>query len=183
MRNKKGFTLIELMIVVAILGILAAIAVPAFLKYIKRSKTSEAHLNLNKICEGANAFFQKDQYYPKDHAKEGFPVPPEEKSFPVTSEAVFSHTDANGTPGGTKAAPSTDFNVQVWQDLSFAIAQPTYYNYSYVNEGTGNASTYTASALGDLDNDTTIATFERKGNVTADGEPYSGGVIVTNELE
>ena len=42
LHNKKGFTLIELMIVVAIIGILAAIAIPQYIKYVKRSRTSEA---------------------------------------------------------------------------------------------------------------------------------------------
>ncbi len=47
-----GFTLVELMIVVVILGILAAVAIPAFTRYVKRSKTSEATGNISKIYQG-----------------------------------------------------------------------------------------------------------------------------------
>jgi len=49
LNNKKGFTLIELMIVVAIIGILAAVAIPAFLNYIARSKTSEVPNMLKNV--------------------------------------------------------------------------------------------------------------------------------------
>jgi len=48
-RKASGFTLIELMIVVAIIGILAAIAIPNFLKFQCKSKQSEAKTNLSGI--------------------------------------------------------------------------------------------------------------------------------------
>ena len=56
-KNEEGFTLIELMIVVAIIGILAAVAIPAFMDYMKKSKKTEASLQLNKIAKNSKAYF------------------------------------------------------------------------------------------------------------------------------
>ena len=57
LKGKKGFTLIELMIVVAIIGILAAIAIPNFLRFQAKSKQSEAKTNLGGIFTAETAYF------------------------------------------------------------------------------------------------------------------------------
>nr|AFX67145.1 pilin [Myxococcus sp. 004-62] len=61
--RNHGFTLIELMIVVAIIGILAAIAIPNFIKFQARSKQSEAKTNLKALYTAQKSFFsEKDRY-------------------------------------------------------------------------------------------------------------------------
>jgi len=55
--NKKGFTLIELMIVIAIIGILAAIAIPNFISYRNKSYCSEAESDANTIAGAISDYF------------------------------------------------------------------------------------------------------------------------------
>ena len=63
MKIKKGFTLIELMIVVAIIGILAMIAIPNFIKFQCRAKQSEAKSNLKALFQAQKSYFAEyDEY-------------------------------------------------------------------------------------------------------------------------
>ncbi|MHB8418925.1 MAG: prepilin-type N-terminal cleavage/methylation domain-containing protein [Myxococcales bacterium] len=61
--TKEGFTLIELMIVVAIIGLLAALAIPNFLKFQARSKQSEAKANLKSLYTAQKSYYGDKQAY------------------------------------------------------------------------------------------------------------------------
>ena len=63
-KDRKGFTLIELMIVVAILGILAAIAIPAYLDYTKKAKMSEVLNAIDAIAQAAGEYHASVGYFP-----------------------------------------------------------------------------------------------------------------------
>jgi type IV pilus assembly protein PilA len=69
---KKGFTLIELMIVVAIIGILAAIAIPNFIRFQARSKQSEVKANLKSLFTAERSYYQEKDAYSECIKKIGF---------------------------------------------------------------------------------------------------------------
>ena len=130
-KNNKGFTLVELMIVVAIIGILAAIAIPAFLRAIKKSKTSEAEGIMRKMADGSKSYFTSEQKCsdtytnggaegwhngaaPCDNANNyGLPVAWTAYTFPGGPGYAFNTTVGEGTgidnasspTGGSKQIP------------------------------------------------------------------------------
>ncbi|MCF2995589.1 pilin [Neisseria gonorrhoeae] len=108
---QKGFTLIELMIVIAIVGILAAVALPAYQDYTARAQVSEAILLAEGQKSAVTEYYLNNGTWPKDNTSAGVASSGEIKGKYVQSVTVANGVvtdDANGNNGiNTKHLPST----------------------------------------------------------------------------
>jgi type IV pilus assembly protein PilA len=131
-RSSAGFTLIELMIVVAIIGVLSTIGISNFLKYQKRAKTSEAMTNVAAIVVGEKSYFTEKGSY-----------------LHITSPSPLA------IPGNTRTTCSgnADFDRLGWEPEG-----PVYFKYvvSADDQGLGR---FTVEASGDIDGDGNASFF------------------------
>jgi prepilin-type N-terminal cleavage/methylation domain-containing protein len=161
-QGTQGFTLVELMIVVVILGVLSAVALPSFSRYVRRAKVGEAISMIAAIYRLQLSYYENTQ----------------ERS---SSTSFTTCRPMPTTPPGSSRYPA---NAAIWSAasdwnaLGFVIDRGHFYQYST----DGNNLGLTARAVGDLDGDGNQSTFERSGLVNS-GEIQGAHINIVNELE
>jgi len=142
LKNQRGFTLIELMVVVAIVGILASIAIPNFLKYMARSRQSEAKANLAAVFVSETSFYGENSRYGSFN-EVGYTLA---TSSGATTNRYTYRSPAIGGAATSSGTPGIDL-------IPAAVGGNTPEN--TVHQSGAGGGSFTATATGNIDVDPT----------------------------
>lgn len=162
----RAFTLVELMIVVAIVGVLAALAIYGVRKYVLNAKTAEARNALGQMAKDAITAYTRER------------INPDLLSLGDTTgvvnvmceSAVAIPASLDSIKGQKYQSSPKEWVGSGWECLRFSMVDPQYYQYNYVALGnrTDEGDAFTAVAVGNLDGDEAMARFEMRGQLKAD---------------
>ncbi len=194
----RGFTLVELMIVVAIIGVLATLAIFGVNRYLKSAKSSEARNGIGRISHAAEESYARETVASELVSLGGF-------SSTVVHQLCDSAIAVPGTvPAARKYQPDNTNGVDFargtatagWRCLHFEIHDAIYYQYNYLRNSTTLCATYgcvspnqspnfETAAIGDLDGDGTNSAFILNGQIDAATSQFTRAtfVYVDNEFE
>nr|AFX67116.1 pilin [Myxococcus sp. 082B06] len=190
--RNRGFTLIELMIVVAIIGILAAIAIPNFIKFQARSKQSEAKTNLKALYTAQKSFFSEKDRYSNFANEIGFAPERGNRYGYIISEGQGGEAELRNDAVIPAAGDGISSISADGFRFEFAAAAPAFVPANFAGEGWDGTAfgvqrdcpncNFLAGASGNADNEVggdnwVIAGFEAVGTLTAwsEGSNVSSG--------
>jgi type IV pilus assembly protein PilA len=149
---------------------MAAVAIPAFIKYMHRSKSSEAHLGLDRLRYATRAYVEADRY-----DAQGNLLP---KGFPVARTGWVPASPCCAK--GTRCQPDVaQWNASPWKELHFEMADPHFFQWRYESDG----RSFKAQARGDLDCDGIYSEYAIHGTLGPQGLARVRGPVIVNELE
>jgi len=138
-RLEEGFTLVEILIVVVIIGILAAIAIPTYFKYVERGYASDAKVQMKNILENSKLYYSENDEFPEDVKimnEEGYANVPEStlRKWQFTIELTYE--SSQGISGNITAESLDEMKGGAGKILMYDVQQGKFLGYG-TNEEIG----------------------------------------------